>query len=130
MSHSQAAHPSVPSCRYEDDGISTEYLQGANAITHAVYAADPVQQGCTDVYISTFGPGYNGMATSRNYTLAILSSCGQAPPSSVTLNGAALSQADSDGQPGTWFFTGSDTRITLLPCAVSSTQALVVCCAQ
>ena len=117
------------SCRYEDDGISTAYLHGATSATAYSYAPISGSPECTSHSISTSGAGYDGLVTTRNYTITLLSSCGNdQAPASVTANGAHVPQSSIDGVPGSWFFDGYDTRITLLPCDVNVVQNVTVCC--
>ena len=109
---------------YEDDGISTDYLQGISATTALTYSAAGAP-GCSLYTINTTGT-YAGMVTSgRLYSVFLLAS---AAPTSATLNGAPLPQSPTDGAPGTYFRTpGGDTRAYLAPADTSVAQSLTVC---
>jgi len=110
---------------YEDDGVSTDYLQGLSATTTLSYAAAGAP-GCTLYSIATSGAAYAGMVTSgRLYSVILLAS---AAPTSAALNGALLPQAQTDGTPGTYYRTpGGDTRVYLAPASTSEAQSLAVC---
>jgi hypothetical protein len=87
--------------------------------------------------ISTVGPGYAGMETTRSYAVHVLAGCGSVgqPPVSVTVNEAPLPQGTVDNEPGTWFMgstsggPGPDTHITLRPGSSEQQQVVTVCCA-
>ena len=109
---------------WEDDGASTQYLQGARALTSLTYAA--AGGGALQVAIATSGPGYAGMVRSgREYALELLAS---APPAGVTQNGAALAlDASGSGAPGTWARSPAGaTLVFLFPCSADELQSVVV----
>jgi hypothetical protein len=96
---------------YEDDGISNDYLVGGIAAnTSTVVAFDGTSQ-CASVTIATVG-SYAGLPIARPYDLWFP---GSPSPRSVTVDGSAVPQASSDGQPGTWFWLSSGNG-TLSPC--------------
>ena len=111
---------------YEDDGISTDYLQGFAATTTLAYSAAS-SPGCTLYSIATTGASYSGMVTSgRLYSVFLLAS---AAPTSASVNGGApLPLSPTDGVPGTYFRTpGGDTRVYLAPASTSDALSLTVC---
>ena len=127
--HETVLPPPCAAFSYEDDGISTDYLQGASSTTSLNYAPVPGQPACTQYAISTTGAGYAGLVETRNYTVIALQSCGVGePPASVTVNGDALPEGPASGVPGTWFFSQNTTSASLLPCSVSAPQTVVLCC--
>lgn len=104
---------------YEDDGMTTDYLQGSSAMTSLSYAALGPQ--VLQVTISTSGSGYAGMVKEgRAYALELLAS---ASPVSVTHNGVALEKVDGGGStPGTW--VRSPAGATLVYLFLSTTDAV------
>jgi alpha-glucosidase (family GH31 glycosyl hydrolase) len=111
---------------YEDDGLTTDYLQGASATTRFAYAPAPSQPGCTVYSISTSG-AYGGMvATGRLYSVFLLAAA--AAPASVSVDGQPLPQAPADGAASSWFLTAAgDVHAFLPPASVANEQALTVC---
>lgn len=84
---------------YEDDGMTTDYLAGISARTHFHYGPASSSTDCTEYTISTTGTYANMVTDGREYSVFILAST---LPSSVTVNGLALYQSQSDNLSGTW----------------------------
>jgi alpha-glucosidase (family GH31 glycosyl hydrolase) len=84
---------------YEDDGISTDYLQGIAASTDVSVVAGG-GPGCDMWSIKTSG-NYTGMVAVRSFTIE--AGYGASPPNSVVQDGVALAQSATDGEAGTWF---------------------------
>jgi len=97
---------------YEDSGVGTEYEK--NLFVRTPIAA--MQDG--DLLRVTVAPvegGYPGMAERRGYELRLPADW---PPAQVTVNGAAVPQADVTGRGG-WRFEGN-TLTTIIPVASAS----------
>ena len=108
---------------YEDDGMTTDYLAGISARTHFHYG--PASSDCTEYTISTTGTYANMVTDGREYSVFILAST---LPSSVTVNGLALYQSQSDNLSGTWFFSlEKDLHVFLPPSSTTSLQTLLIC---
>lgn len=97
---------------YEDSGNSVDYQRG-------VFALTPIKATQTgDTLTVELGPvegTYPGMLTTRAYELRLPADW---PPASVTVNGAAVTQADALGKGG-WRFEGN-TLTTVIPVESSS----------
>jgi len=103
---------------YEDDGISTDYLEGGSALTSLTYAA--LGPSLLQATIATTGSGYSGMVKAgRAYALELLAS---ALPVGVTHNGMALVKGEGGSTPGTW--TRSPAGATLIYLFLSTTDAV------
>lgn len=110
---------------YEDDGMTTDYLAGISARTHFHYGPASSSIDCTEYTISTTGTYANMVTDGREYSVFILAST---LPSSVTVNGLALYQSQSDNLSGTWFFSlEKDLHVFLPPSSTTSLQTLLIC---
>ena len=103
---------------YEDSGAAEEYQ-------HGVFAKTPIKAEQTgDTLRVEIGPvegSYPGMLKSRAYELRLPADW---PPASITVNGAAVRQADPTGKGG-WSFDGN-TLTTIVPVASGSVESRVV----
>jgi alpha-glucosidase (family GH31 glycosyl hydrolase) len=103
---------------YEDNGVAEEYQ-------HGVYTRTPIKATQTgDTLRVEIGPvqgSFPGMLRERGYTLQLPADW---PPTSVTVNGAAVKQAGPTGKGG-WSFEGN-TLTTIVPVASQSTASKVV----
>lgn len=103
---------------YEDNGVAEEYQRG-------VFSRTPIkatQEG--DALRVEIGPvegSFAGMLKTRGYTLKLPADW---PPASVTVNGAAIKQADPTGKGG-WNFEGNSLT-TVIPIEKLSTASKVV----
>jgi len=98
---------------YEDSGVSVDYQRGIFAHTpiHAKQSGDVLT-----VEIGPIEGSYPGMLKSRAYELRLPADW---PPVSVSVNGAAVHQADPTGKGG-WRFEGN-TLTTVVPIGSTST---------
>ena len=116
---------------YEDDGASTDYLQGASAVTTLSYAAvgggGGLRSGALALQVTntTSGSGYSGMVRiGRAYALELLASD---MPVGVAQNGVALVQGGSSSAPGTWTRSPDGaTLIYLFLCSTDDVQSVQV----
>ncbi len=102
---------------YEDSGASVDYQRG-------IFARTPIkatQAGDTlTVEIGTAQGSYPGMLTARAFEVRLPADW---PPESITVNGAAVKQADALGKNG-WSFDGN-TLTTIIPVATTSVTGKV-----
>ena len=102
---------------YEDSGVAERYQRG-------VFTRTPIKAAQTgDTLRVEIGPvegGFPGMLKARGYTLKLPADW---PPSSVTVNGVAVKQAEATGKGG-WSFEGN-TLTTIIPVASLSTASKV-----
>jgi hypothetical protein len=101
---------------YEDDGISTDYLLGASAVTTLAYGPDGANAGCTLFELHTNGTYAGMVAAGRLYSVFVLAA---PPPASATVDGAPLPRSDSDGVPGSWYYTAAGDLHAFLPPAAA-----------
>jgi alpha-glucosidase (family GH31 glycosyl hydrolase) len=114
---------------YEDDGVSTAYMDGAFSTT--TFTSDNTS-GYEVVGVSAANGSYDGMLTSRGYVLKI----NQQPvaPEAVNRDGNLmtqfLSQADFDAASEGWFFDDSAQIVWVkfsISTSVDTSVALQVC---
>ena len=102
---------------YEDSGVSEDYQRG-------VFARTPIRATQTgDVLHVEIGPvegSYPGMLKMRSYELRLPADW---PPSSVTVDGVAINQAEATGKGG-WKFEGN-TLTTVIPVAGASVESKI-----
>jgi alpha-glucosidase (family GH31 glycosyl hydrolase) len=111
---------------YEDDGVTTDYLQGVFAETAFSYEPDAAHPGCTSYIVSTNGT-YTGIVTAgRLYSVFVLASTA---PKSASVDGSPLPQASADGTPGSWFYSPTgDVHAYLSPAAAPLAPASLSIC--
>lgn len=103
---------------YEDDAVSTDYLNGKYATTTISFKRSAKQ---LQISVATPQGGYDEMPTQRDYTFRYTGS----PPTSVTINGAAASFS-STGGPNTWWYDGPCAQVVIQTAVVPVNSALTV----